>query len=353
MTSNQPDEKVLETVRRLVALANDEGTTQGERDAAFARADALMTKHAIDEAMVRAARSREEREEPAVKARQRLWDAGTEFDDQWRALVRDLARHNRVRAVYHSLRPGTYTLVGFPDDLSYFEIIWTGAYLTFVAKMNPVWDPKQTEQENVYRLKEAGIKWRQIAEMGEFQWPDGGLLIRMYKRQCRALGVEATPQTQRHAAYRASYAAAFVRQISYRIELQNRIREGQVSATPGAELALRDRSEDVAEKVYQLFPDLRPLSAEERAKLAEENAKLVREMDEKEAARRAALTPKEREREDRERAKADRRYDREWSRNQHARHDDQGAAAGRAAADTVDLSGGRNAVSRPARPELG
>lgn len=353
MTENQPDEKVLETVRRLVALANDEGTTQAERDAAFARADRLMTQHAISEAMVRAARGREEREEPAVRAEVRLYDAGTEFDEQWHALVRGLARHNRVRAVSHSLRPGTYTLVGFPDDLSYFEIIWTGAYLTFVAKMTPVWSATETEHENVYRLKEAGVKWRDIATMGQFDWPDGGLLIRMYKRHCKVLGVEPTPQTQRHAAYRASYATAFVKQIQYRILLQTKVREGQVSATPGAEVALRDRSADVAEKMYELFPELRPMSEVEYAKLATEQAALIARWDAEEAARRAALTQAQRDAEDRKKAREEARSDRDWERNQRARHDSQGAQAGRAAADQVDLSGGRNAVSPTRRPALG
>jgi hypothetical protein len=353
VTENQPDEKVLETVRRLVALANDEGTTQAERDAAFARADRLMTQHAISEAMVRAARGREEREQPSVKAAYRLWDAGTEFDTQWSTLVSSLARHNRVRALHHSMRPGTYTLVGFPDDISYFEIIWTGAYLTFAAKMTPVWNASETEQENVYRLKEAGVKWRKIAEMGEFQWPDGGLLIRMYKRQCKALGVPATPQTQRHAAYRNSYAEAFVSQISYRIRLQTEVRAGQVKDTPGAELALRDRSADVAEKVYELFPELRPPSAEEYAKLVAETEALSARILAREEARRAALTQKERDAEDRQAAKANARYDRDWERNQRARHDSQGARAGRAAADQVDLSGGRNSVGATRHPELG
>jgi Protein of unknown function (DUF2786) len=353
--SDQPqvNESVLETVRRLVALGSaDSGATEAEREQALAHADRLMTKHAIDQAMLAVGQT-SRREEPVSK-RVALWREG-EFTDEYRQLVRSLAAHHRVRCVYHGIKGsgGNYTLVGSQSDIDYFEMVWTGAYLTFVAKLDPTWNSAQTEEENVYRLKEAGIKWREIAEMGQFDWPDGGKLIRMYKRYCKAHGLDATPQTQRHGAYRASYARAFVAQIERRIDTQHVARVTQVSQTTGAELALRDRKTVVDEAMYAMFPNLRPPSEAELAEYRRKSEEVMARQLEEELARRAKLTPKQREAEDRRQQREREREDRRWEREWRAEHDDQGAIAGRRAADSVDLSGGRNAVPAAQRPALG
>lgn len=350
----QVPESVLETVRRLVALGQqDSGATEAEREAALARADKLMTKHAIDQALLAASEFLPSREEPEARTMY-LWQEG-EFTEQYRQLVRDLTAHHRCRAVWHGVtsQGGKYTVIGFPSDIAYFEMVWTGAYLTFVARMDPRWNKAQTEEENVYRLKEAGVRWQDIAEMGGFDWPDGGKIIRIYKRYCREHGLTATNHTQRNAAYRLSYARAFVNRINERIESQVTARHEQVKQTAGAELALRDRADVVNEAMYQRFPNLRPATAAEMEQYRQQSRERMAAELAAEEARRAKLTPKQREAEDRrnerERNRQYRQWDREWARE----HDSAGAQAGRSAADTVDLSGGRNAVSNPARPALG
>ena len=50
MSAGVPHEKLLDRVRKLVALACDDRAPEPEREAAMSLAQALMTKHAIDEA---------------------------------------------------------------------------------------------------------------------------------------------------------------------------------------------------------------------------------------------------------------------------------------------------------------
>jgi Protein of unknown function (DUF2786) len=50
MSEEAPPEKLLDRVRKLVALACDDRAPEPERDAAMSLAQVLMTKHAIDEA---------------------------------------------------------------------------------------------------------------------------------------------------------------------------------------------------------------------------------------------------------------------------------------------------------------
>lgn len=343
-------ESILEKVRALIALSENHGATEEERDSALAMADKLMTKHAIERAMLEAS-APEQRTTPTSK-RVNLFTFNAEFHDSLTSLVRHLASHYRVRPVRHVRPAGDYTLVGYSEDLEYFEIVWTSVYLAFVARMVPSWSATDTEDANVYRLKEAGIKWERIATLGGFPWPDGGKLKRAYRREAARLGVEAKPHTQRHNAYRRSYAEAFVARISARTYRQQETRNQDVSATPGAAVALRDRSAFVDDLLYQLFPEFAPATpAEMQALRRKAEAERAEEL-----ARLEAMTPKQRKDWEHAQAAQEARWNREYQREQQRReamYDSTGADAGRKAADQVDLSGGRNNVTQKSHDAIG
>jgi hypothetical protein len=338
----EPTESQLDKVRKLIALANG-ASTDDERELALSKADAIMTKYAIDAAMLAVAKPAE-RVAPTSR-RVKLYAWSEEFNKQFIRLVRSLEDHYRIRAVRHIDVVGEYTLIGYGADLDYFELVWTQVYLSFIARMEPSWDSNATEDSNVYRLKTAGIKWERIATLGGFDWPDGGRLKRAYRRECARLGEQPIPHTQRHAAYRLSYAAGFVARIVERTYRQEETRNATVSATPGAEVALRDRAAYVDDLLYQLFPALRPMTKEEleryNAAQAQRSAALQAKLD--------AMTPDERAKYEARQAREEAQWAKQYYKDQAAQarlRDYAGEAAGRTAADSVDLAVGKGINSR-------
>jgi hypothetical protein len=346
-------EKVLDKVRKLIALAEHPNTGDAEREAFLAKADQMMTQHAIDEAML--ALVDPARKTEPITERFEFVSADHKWFGQFRSMMVGIVAAGRCKGANHY--DGTITLVGYRDDVEYVKMVWLSVYMGFVAKLDPTWDASKTEDSNVKTLKDAGWKWERIAAAGGFDWPDGGKLKRAYRRECARLGVEPVSHTQRHEAYRNSFADSFVAEVRARLRrMQSAGQQTVRDAKPGAELALRDRSESVNEAYWMLFPNLRPLTpeqeAEQRAKWAAEDAAEQAQLD--------AMTPAERAAYDREEAKQEAKRERDyerWNRNnqraQRRLYDEQGWEIGAKAGQQVDLSGGRNNVGgRTTHPGL-
>ncbi len=110
------DERMLAKVRALLAKAESTEFDE-EAEALTAKAQQLMTEHAIDRAMADAGDSAG----PAPSVR-RLW-LDAPYVDAKAALVNTVANHNRARCV--SSRLGYVTLVGFASDLDAIELLST------------------------------------------------------------------------------------------------------------------------------------------------------------------------------------------------------------------------------------
>jgi hypothetical protein len=121
-----PDEAVMRKVRSLLELAEDAGT-EHEATNARERAEALMIKHAIDEAILAEA-GPEAREE--VTSREITLTSP--YADEKSLLLTEIAEVNRVRTVsptrpFHGKLPAT--LVGYPSDLDRVEVLFTSLLL--------------------------------------------------------------------------------------------------------------------------------------------------------------------------------------------------------------------------------
>lgn len=354
-TTEETPKSILDKVARIIehGKACQAAGNQADAEADFAKADAIMVKYAIDRAIVEALKvsSGEQREEPVSVNIPFIRD-GVDFEDEYVAMFSAICNHNRTRAVIRPYREEA-TIVGFPADVEYTQMIWNSTYLAFVSKLDPSWVVDRPADENIKILKEAGWKWGRIADVAnangfECTATDGRLKA-AYRRQCKLEGVEPTSHTQRHAAYRAAYAEAFSATISSRLYRMRRAAEDQVASRrgTGTELALRSRKDTVNEEFYRLFPHLRPMSAEERAE-AMERSELHRKA---EAARLAAMTPAQRAAEERREAREQARWRAQYEREQAKRQDAAGRRAGQSAAATVDL--GATKVGTDQRKAIG
>jgi hypothetical protein len=165
------------------------------------------------------------------------------------------------------------TVCGYEGDVRYAEYLWTSALLMFVTRIDPTWDDTLTETENIWRLRNAGIERRVIADRA---WGYGAGKIasnrskvqRIYVRECTVKGepVRAAGLGYQTDVYREAYAESFAEELSWRLQMAR-----NAADRTGGGLVLHGRTERVQEALWDRFPSMRP----EPAKAAPEGAEPV------------------------------------------------------------------------------
>ncbi len=348
---------VLNLVRNLLARAEHKNTPEAERELCFAQANKLMTRHAIEEAELRANQTESERRKP-TSSKWQFMDCSDELQPYLRTIIAEVAATNRCRAVLHPMRWGfrdgtehvtaEVTVVGFAEDVQWCEMLYTNIYMALLRTMFPRWDSDLSFDNNVYNFKRAGYKWRVIAETAmanghDVPMPpnDGHLFIKAYKRHAALVGDTSRVATQRFEAYRRSFMEGFTARVAARLE---GMRADSAAESTGKELVLSRSQDDVNAHYYELFPDFHPDAVRTKRERELERARVLREQEE--AARqslldgmtekqRAAFLEKE-ERKRRQQARSDAAYwrkrEKEWA------PDEYGQVQGRAAGNAVNLN---------------
>jgi hypothetical protein len=284
---------ILRRVQALLDRAEHEDTPPHEADASRAKADELMTKYAIEQAELDAARPADKRQKPET-LRVTVCSMANPIKQSMTDMATSLADHCRLGIVYHdgwSHGDRTATLIGYPSDLRYFEMLFAIVHLHMSSRIEPKPNPNLSLDENVYILHEAGINWQHIADLlnredwsmgygdkkvsgshhvGQrnpetshwrkairpskvephalIPWPDGHRLINAYRRHCKAIG-ETPHAIPAPARYQRSFAVGYV------MELQARLAEmDRKEYTGSSALVLRSDSIDAFKR--ELFPDL-------------------------------------------------------------------------------------------------
>lgn len=211
---------MMEKVRSLLALAENAGT-EAEAERARERAEALMMKFSIDEAML--GDKGEVKEE--IDKREIKLDAP--YAKEKSLLLGTVAHYNSVRVIVHTRgrgygRGAFCTIIGFPSDMERVEVLFTSLLLQAsrdVMKQEPPqrysWDGSPRRREDT-------------------------------------------------ATYRSSWMLGFNTGVSERMERIRRHTQQQVDAENtggrGTELVLRDRKTQVDDAVTELYPKLKNMS---------------------------------------------------------------------------------------------
>jgi len=347
------DEKILTRVQKLLDKANAEGTTEAERQLFLDKADELMIKHAIDDAMLMAGMKKEDRRKPVRDT----FHAADPFAPHWekfRTVLLMIANLHRVRSAFH--QNGDVTLVGYFEDVEYVQMKWLNVYLHFSQTINPRWSTDLSPEQNAYNFHRSGTAWTEVEEIArahECTWNIKQLRAG-YRVYCESIGEEPTRMTQRNAAYKESFAEAFRTRICTRIArlIEDRNRQ---TAEAGALVAVKDLGIEIDALFYSLFPGLDPTQraadqARREAQAREDEEKLQKWLE--------SLSPAERARYDRqqeEEARKNARWsERYWARvdkENAKRTDSDGLRNGRTSADQVDL-GRSSGVTAQNRKEL-
>lgn len=146
-------------------------------------------------------------------------------------------------------------LVGYEADIRFAETLYTNARLVFAERMEPHVDPSMTDEDNVYRLRNAGIERPVIGEMMGWGREAAQKVTTVYKRACKQRGEDPVVVGKGLSVkvYREAYTESFCSELWHRL---HRARNA-VDDNSGA-LVLANRKENVDEAFYQLFPDMRP-----------------------------------------------------------------------------------------------
>jgi hypothetical protein len=277
---------VLNKVRKLIDFAEAPvapGATQAERDASNAekeaarlRADALMLKYAVSEAMAQGMRPADVRVKP-VKIAVELGRWDSDIIAYIGGIADELAVHCRCKIRnYATHRNGVWfaNVYGFESDVRYFEHLYTVLRLHMLGVLMPKVESTLSLDENCYRLHSAGYNWLDIAAMygwglhargtgpnklyrnkhdGEVKtmYQVGSMYKSAYYRAIAARGEQPVKVAAGGVkTYRKSAAQGYYTRMNQRLRA---IREGRGT---GSELVLASRMDDIEEMFREDNPEL-------------------------------------------------------------------------------------------------
>lgn len=255
-------------IQALLAHAEDEGNSEEARATYRAKAEELMREYQIAEEELLA-------EDPTaaapITASMMASDYYSEFQYSYMDMFRAVANHTGVRVHFKGEKgaDGKYVInakvVGYEGDVHYTEFPWTGVRLMFITRVDVRVNPELSDQLNAYFMRSSGLSRAQVATALWGSSPKDGVahgkVQRLYLAECTARGEE--PRVQGRGVNAKTYREVYAR--SFAEALRRRLREARdaVDNIKGG-LVLHGRSERVDEAFYTLFPQYRPVPPEER-----------------------------------------------------------------------------------------
>lgn len=255
--------KVMALINNLLARADHPNTPPDEADTARKRAEREMARYRVEEAAL----SLEDKAKMGIKPRSAVWmvtPLGSEFSAQYRAMAAYVVHHIGAYAIakYETVDGigwSQYKVYGFESDLAYGELLWASIRAGFKGQLEPEVDPTATDEDNVYRLRTAGIERGRIGQLmgwGGEGTNGPGKVTTVFKRACAARGEDPkvlTGKGNNMRTFRRSYAESFSDEMWNRLWTLRTAR-GQNSG----ELVMANRMDEIMEMVYTDYPHMRP-----------------------------------------------------------------------------------------------
>jgi len=306
---------IMRRIRGLLAKA-DSTTFPAEADSLRAKAEALMAQYRIEEITG-----------APVGGIDVKWttvpvcDLRNEFRSFYTSLAATIMNHVGMRGIQKLGEDGNWVIemVGYESDQRFFDLLFTSAQLEFGKRMEPKYDPNESDQVNAYRMRSAGMEGRRIA-LAIWGKDDKSLRVKarnLYRKEAEALGEDIEALSGRGnnmAGFRASYADGFLNRLYYRL-FDMRTSLGEQSQG----LVLAGRKDAIDNAYYDRFPHLRPSTTPSPAwKDPRDNCERCQKAKSGYCREHAYMRPS-------------------YAQPRGPRHNSAAASRGRSAADRVDL----------------
>jgi hypothetical protein len=267
---------LMRKVHGLLAKADDAACTPPEAEAFRAKAEALMFRYRIDEAMLAQAAPAGAELKPEWKD----WvvcGALSEWATHYQHIARDVMNHVGVRGVFKQGLRDVYDedgriidkarmyyceAVGYESELRMAEGLYTAAQMAFSGRLEPKYDPALSDQVNAYNMRSAGMEGWRIA-MAIYGRDDKALRPKvraMFKAEAIKRGEDPSVLLGKGnsvKAFREDFALGFVFTLADRLRQMRNARNEMEQAG----LVLASRNEAVNEAFYAVYPQYRPVDA--------------------------------------------------------------------------------------------
>lgn len=260
---------MLRKVQSLLAMADNDATEPAAADNYRLTAEKIMLKYRIEEENARLFKMASgTAEKPVVVDFTFNADFNSPYRNTYYSMLYWVCNHVGIRMAVGYRRERQEdgsdpyvdyaTLVGFDSDVQTVELIYTNLRLAFSMKMEPKYNPYESDEDNVYRLRSSGMERDRIARLmwnAENVHTGAARVTKLYKAACikrgedpKVVGRQVNVKT-----FRATFAEAFASEIYHRLE-----RMRATAGLEGSGLVLAGRKEVVDEAFYERFPDRRP-----------------------------------------------------------------------------------------------
>ena len=258
-TTQQQLDKIMERVKNLLNRADHPNTPAPEADLCRAKAEKYIKEYRIAEEDLIA-----EGDGGIVPISKKIQvcPLRSRYAVEYRRLLGTALYHTGCEGVTSSeIIDGEYWTVcevfGYDIDVRYCEQLFMSARLLFADRMEPKYDPNLSDQQNVYRMRAAGMERIRVAEV--MGWVKGGAKVtRLYKAECEARGEDPvlTGKGIDVKAYRDAYRDGFIHEFQMRCWYAQQAADRETGG-----ITLHGRKERVKEAVYAKYPELRPSDA--------------------------------------------------------------------------------------------
>lgn len=260
-------DSIMRKLQALMERADHPATPPEEADACRQKADALMLKYKIESVLSGGGKANGT--EPEWR-RMAVSQAGSEFSNYYRHIAGEVVEHVgglfRTEAEWdqEKLDYNYYlNVVAFPSDLRYAEVLFMSCMLEFGKRLEPKYDANETDAENIYRMRSAGMERGRIGTVvwGQKYLPNeqkaqNRKVTKLFKEECERRGDDASVLLGRGnnmASFRLAYAVGFVNTIRNRL---TRMRSNRGAEASG--LVLADLSGRVRAAYEEKYPPPKP-----------------------------------------------------------------------------------------------
>lgn len=341
-------ENKIRQIAALLEMASREDTPENERALAQQKANALMQLHRIDISQL---------SKDKGKSRELVWknveiSQYRQYGDVRLEMQSDIMKNFGIQCIA-SYGSATIRAVGYQEDFDLADMMWATVHLHFVSKLYPSWDSSRDLAWNVYTQKNAAQSWMEIIRMAPedqgLHRNSGNMLRQLYAKECERRGERPMEHARNPKKFREAFATAYQSAISTRLwRMQKDAAEARSeSSNASGGLALIEDELKVKHAFWEKYPHMKPASDEMRAQWARDRER-QRELEQE---RRAALTPKEREAEDRKAEREAQARAKRWEKESSI-NEDMGYKAGYDAGQEADL-GTRKDVGAGSKAALG